>query len=258
MNMANRKHSGGGANLQQIIFSGHHSKNRYVIDTLPSWIPLLFLSTFVLTVALFHYANGKPRWLTLMVVGWSVLQCALAYSGFYQITDTIPPRFGLVLIPPAILIVYGLLPAQRKWALSNRNIQISTFLHSVRVPVEMVLFGLFVNRMIPELMTFEGRNFDIVMGITAPVMGWFFLKNRLSRRTLLYWNVLGLLLVSFVLCNGILSAELPFQQFGFEQPNRAMNYFPFVLLPSTIVPIVVWTHVIDIIKLRSEIGTIKP
>jgi hypothetical protein len=49
------------------------------------------------------------------------------------------------------------------------------------------------------------------------------------------------------------NTELPFQQFGFAQPNRAVNYFPYVLLPDTIAPIVIWTHISDIIKLRKEI-----
>ncbi len=107
--------------------------------------------------------------------------------------------------------------------------------------------------MIPELMTFEGRNYDVLMGVTAPIIGWLFVKNKLNKKFLLGWNITGLILVSFILFIGILSADLPFQQFGFEQPNRGINYFPFVLLPATIVPIVIWTHLSDIIKLIKEI-----
>ncbi|TAH22438.1 MAG: hypothetical protein EAZ08_00730 [Cytophagales bacterium] len=42
------------------------------------------------------------------------------------------------------------------------------YLNIVRIPVEIILFWLFVNKAIPELMTFEGRNLDIIAGITAP------------------------------------------------------------------------------------------
>lgn len=226
-----------------------------MIQNLPNWVEILFIVTVVLTIGLFHYANEKPKRLTLLIILWSVLQSVLAYVGFYQLTESIPPRFGLVLIPATLLIIYGLLPRQQKWFLEKREIRISTFLHSVRLPVEIVLFGLFAHKMIPELMTFEGRNYDIVMGITAPVIGWLFLKQKISKRFLLVWNIVGLALVLFILFNGILSSELPFQQFGFEQPNRAINYFPFILLPATIVPIVVWTHISDIIKLRKELKT---
>ena len=226
-----------------------------MIGNLPNWIDLTFVVSCILTIGLFHFSNGKPKKLTLLVIVWSIIQSVLAYIGFYQITNAILPRFGLVLIPTTFLIIYGLLPKQQRWFFKQRETKISTFLHSVRLPVEIVLFGLFTHKMIPELMTFEGRNYDILMGITAPIIGWLFLKQKVNKKILIGWNIIGLVFVLFILFNGILSAELPFQQFGFEQPNRAIIYFPFVLLPSTIVPIVIWTHISDIIKLKKEIKT---
>lgn len=224
-----------------------------MIENLPIWIDFTFIFTCILTISLFHLSNGKPKKLTLFIISWSIIQSILAYFGFYQITDSIPPRFGIVLIPTTILIIYGLLPKQLKWVLETRETKMSTFIHSVRLPVEIVLFGLFTHKMIPELMTFEGRNYDVLMGVTAPIIGWLFVKNKLNKKFLLGWNITGFILVSFILFIGILSADLPFQQFGFEQPNRGINYFPFVLLPATIVPIVIWTHLSDIIKLIKEI-----
>ncbi|MEO0506233.1 MAG: hypothetical protein AAF090_08785 [Bacteroidota bacterium] len=223
-----------------------------MIDNLPIWIDVLFIIACILTILLFHYGNGKPLKVTLGIVLWCIGHSVLALNGFYQITDSIPPRFGLVLVPSALLIVYGLLPKQQDWLLEKRNMVISTFLHIVRVPVEIVLLGLFLNQMIPELMTFEGRNFDIVMGITAPIIGFLLLKKRISKKALLVWNIVGLFLVTFILVNGILSAELPFQQFAFDQPNRGISYFPYVLLPATIVPIVIWTHLSDILILLKK------
>jgi len=227
-----------------------------MIENLPNSIELLFIATCILTIGLFYYSNGKPKRLTFLIILWSMVQSALAYVGFYQITDSIPPRFGLVLIPATVLIIFGLLPKQQEWVSEKRDTTVSTFLHSVRLPVEIVLFGLFTNKMIPELMTFEGRNYDIILGITAPIIGWLFIKKKVNKQVLLLWNIVGLAFVLFILVNGILSAALPFQQFGFEQPNRALNYFPFVLLPATIVPIVIWTHLSDIFKLKKEIKTI--
>ena len=224
-----------------------------MIENLPNWIELLFITTCLLTIGLFHYSNGKPKRITFLIILWSIIQSTLAYVGFYQITSSIPPRFGLVLIPASAFIVYGLLPKQQIWFSEKRNTKVSTFLHSIRLPVEIVLFGLFIHKMVPELMTFEGRNYDIIMGITAPIIGLLFLKNKLNKMFLLFWNVAGLCLVLFILVNGLLSSELPFQQFGFEQPNRGINFFPFVLLPATVVPIVILTHLSDIIKLRKEI-----
>ena len=136
--------------------------------------------------------------------------------------------------------------------LSKRDVRLSTFLHTVRLPIEIILFKLYLNKMIPQLMTFEGRNFDIVIGITAPIVGYLYLKKRISKIKLIAWNIIGIFFVCFILINGILSSELPFQQFAFDQSNRALNLFPFTLLPAVIIPIVIWTHITDIIKLSID------
>jgi len=229
-----------------------------MIEELPIWIEILFLVTCFITIAFFYYANGKPKIATTLIILWSVAHSILAYSGFYLNTAAIPPRFILVLLPTILIIAYSLISKKhRNNILSKKNIQLSTFLHTIRLPIEIVLFQLFVYKMIPELATFEGRNFDIIAGITAPIVGFLFLKKWISKKLLLGWNVLGLILVLFILFNGILSAETPFQQFGFEQPNKAIGYFPFIILPATIVPIVVWTHLSDIVKLVNAIKNDK-
>lgn len=226
-----------------------------MITALPNWIEILFLGIWLVTIVLFYYSNGKPKKLTALLIIWSVINSILAYTGFYNDTVFIPPRFALVLVPSITLPVYGLLAKQRNWIYEQRNTKISTFLHAIRLPIEVVLLELFIHKMVPELMTFEGRNFDIIIGASTPIIGFLFLKNMISKKGLLIWNVIGLLFVTFILFNGLLSAELPFQQFGFEQPNKAVMYFPFVLLPAVIVPIVIWTHLSDIIKLLKEIKT---
>ncbi|WP_233632635.1 hypothetical protein [Parapedobacter sp. ISTM3] len=48
-----------------------------------------------------------------------------------------------------------------------------TMINVVRIPVEVVLCWLFINGAVPEMMTFEGRNFDIIAGITAPLIAYF-------------------------------------------------------------------------------------
>lgn len=223
-----------------------------MIASLPNWINLLFLLTVALTIAAFHYANGKRKKLLFILLSWSVFQSILAYNGFYLNTQNIPPRFLLVLLPALLLIVWGLLPGNREDILKDRNRSWSSWLHTIRIPVEIVLFYLFMYGMIPELMTFEGRNFDILAGLTAPIIGLLVWRKKAGNTVLLAWNVLCLCLVSFILLNGLLSAELPIQQFGFEQPNKAILYFPFVLLPAVIVPIVIFTHITDIIILLRE------
>lgn len=220
-----------------------------MIEGLPQSINSLFLITVILTIFLFWLANKSSKKITLLLIGWSLIQCIVASSGFYHDTESFPPHFLVAIIPPFLLVWLGVYRKQ-KLPIDNSNCFLfSTLTHSIRLPVELTLFYLFQYGMVPELMTFEGRNFDILAGITAPFISWFYTKRKISNRILLYWNIISLLLVLFVLVNGILSARLPIQILALDNPTIGLEYAPFVLLPSLIVPVVVYTHIIDIIKL---------
>jgi hypothetical protein len=99
-------------------------------------------------------------------------------------------------------------------------------------------------------MTFEGRNFDILAGITAPIIAYFSLKKvKLSRNVVLVWNIICLGLLINIVVNGFLSAPSPLQQLAFDQPNIAILNFPFSWLPTFIVPLVLFGHLVSIRQL---------
>ena len=45
----------------------------------------------------------------------------------------------------------------------------SVAMQSMRVPIELMLWGLFATGKFPVHLTFEGRNFDVLVGATAPL-----------------------------------------------------------------------------------------
>ncbi len=63
---------------------------------------------------------------------------------------------------------------------------------------------------------------------------------------------MGLILIFTIVTLSILSSELPIQQFGFDQPNVAILYFPFVLLPAFVVPLVIISHLASLRQLIRE------
>jgi hypothetical protein len=151
---------------------------------------------------------------------------------------------------PAILCIILLFVFSSRNFLYQLSLELLTYIHLVRIPVELVLWWLFMNKQVPELMTFEGRNFDIIAGITAPVIGYFcFTKKTLTNRIALIWNFLALGLLLNIVINAVLSLPLPFQRFAFDQPNVAVLYFPFIWLPAFIVPTVLFSHILSIVKL---------
>jgi hypothetical protein len=128
-----------------------------------------------------------------------------------------------------------------------------TWLHVVRVPVELVLFGLFLYKVVPDLMTFEGRNWDILSGLSAPLVYYaVFRGKQFRRRALLSWNIVCLGLLLNVVITAILAVPSPMQRLAFDQPNVAVLYFPYIWLPNCVVPLVLLAHVAAIRQLMRQ------
>ena len=109
---------------------------------------------------------------------------------------------------------------------------------------------------VPELMTFEGRNYDTFSGITAPLVAYVGLQTgKTNRPLLLVWNLICLALLLTIIAIAFLSAPTPLQKFAFEQPNRAIGNFPFSWLPTFVVPIVLFGHLVSIRQLLKRSAT---
>ncbi len=223
------------------------------MQTLPPYIPLMFSLTTLLTVALFYKSANNSKTTVLILFIWLTIQTAIGFSGFYTVTNTIPPRFLILILPPLLLIIGLFSTSKGRQYIYSLDAKMLTILHVIRIPVEIVLYWLFINKTVPQLMTFEGRNFDILSGLTAPIVYYFgYIRKQLSRKVLLIWNFICLGLLFNIVVNAILSVPFPFQKFAFDQPNIAVLYFPFNWLPSLVVPLVLFSHLAIIRQLLND------
>ena len=233
-----------------------------MLTSLPAYIVIMFVITTLITLFIFCFAIRKAeatddrkkraRLIYAGILLWLALQAVLASNDFYKNIQATPQKLMAVLLLPLSIIVFLFITRTGRKFIDKLPLQPLTWLHIVRIAVEIVLYFLFLHNVIPQLMTFEGRNFDILAGITAPLIAWFgFIKKQLSRKFILAWNVISLLLVLNILVNAILSVPSPFQQFAFDQPNIAVFYFPFIWLPSFIVPVVIFSHLVAIRQLTN-------
>ncbi len=190
---------------------------------------------------------------------WLIIQAVLTLKNIYNSdTNTFPPKIILTGILPTILTIILLFSTSKgRQFIDSLPLKNLTYLNIVRIPVEIILFWLFLNKTIPELMTFEGQNFDILAGISAPIIAYFGLtKTKLNRKTILIWNFICLGLLVNIVVNALFSAPSPIQKFAFDQPNIAILNFPFSWLPTFIVPIVLFGHLTSIrqlMKYKTEI-----
>ncbi|HQW69367.1 MAG TPA: hypothetical protein PLH25_06845 [Flavobacterium sp.] len=235
-----------------------------MIPNLPIYIALLFALTTIATLLLFTWTirnsnteqtRNKATPICIAFILWLLLQAVLTLNNSYNLdTTSFPPKIILTGILPAIITIIIAFSTQKgRQFIDSLPLKNLTYLNIVRIPVEIVLYWLFLNKTIPELMTFEGRNFDILAGITAPIIAYFGLtKTTLSRQTILLWNFICLALLLNIVINALLSAPSPIQKFAFDQPNIAILNFPFSWLPTFIVPIVLFGHLTSIRQLFKQ------
>lgn len=203
-----------------------------------------FLIITLLFLLFFYKATGWNKRVLFVSIFWIILITSFSLTGFFQNTNTVPPRFLIVLIGNLIFILFIFkMIKHQKFKLND-----VLLIHTLRIPIEIVLYCLFLDKQVPKIMTFEGFNFDICVGASAFVFFVLtqFCKINFSKKVLLIWNIIGGLFLVNIVVIAILSAPLPIQQFSFEQPNIAVLKFPYVLLPSFVVPIVFLTHLISI------------
>lgn len=232
-----------------------------MLENLPLYTPLAFGLTTLTAFFLFSWIVKTAKSQTVrnnstkIIFGlllWLTIQAALTIKNIYNSdANSFPPKilmFGI--LPPLLTIIALFLTKNGRQFIDSLPLKNITYLNIIRIPVEIVLFWLFLNKAIPGLMTFEGRNFDIIAGITAPVIAYFGLeKGQINRRIILIWNFICLGLLINIVVNAFLSTPSPVQKFAFEQPNIAILSFPFSWLPTFIVHIVLLGHLVSIRKL---------
>lgn len=228
-----------------------------MIESLPAYVSVTFTLTTFLTVGILLYAVRQTVFQTLpakiliaLTAFWLLFQAVMAIGGFYVQSGAFPPRIVLFGVLPVLLLIIAWFIFFRENFIERLPLKVLTLLHVIRIPVELVLLWLFQNGLVPGVMTFEGRNFDILSGLTAPVIAWLaFRGGKTNRPLLIGWNIAALLLLINIVATAILSMPTPVQRFGLDQPNIAILYFPFNWLPTVVVPIVLFCHLASLWKL---------
>ena len=151
------------------------------MDTL-LFVAVLFVIITLLTVYLVYNIfknspHSKTQKLALPVVAgllaWLVVQALITIAGLYYNTihTDLPPKILLFgILPMLAIIILLFITSGGRRLMDHLHLKSLTWLHVIRVPVEIGLYLLFTLKAIPELMTFEGRNFDIISFLPIAVL----------------------------------------------------------------------------------------
>lgn len=179
---------------------------------------------------------------------WLLLTSYLALIGVLKDFTSLPPRLILVLMPALICSLSLTLHPRFKQLWQDTPMFWLISFQVFRLPVEIMLWLLAHEGIAPPQMSFEGRNWDILTGITAPLAAWLWLKQPNQRNQIaLIWNLLGLGLLLNIVTVAILSVPTPFQLI--QPANTFIADWPYVWLPAVLVPFAYTGHFIALRQL---------
>jgi hypothetical protein len=191
-----------------------------------------------------------PRTVAVFVaaapVVWLGATAVLAESGFLANWRAQPPRWpflplaalGTFVLLGQTLIFQRLLAEVPPW----QPVALQTF----RVGVELAFWRLSLEGLAPVQVTFEGRNVDGLVGLTAPVVaagiafGWF------GPRITIAWNLFGLAMLVNAIGTVATSAPGKLHLNWPGEPFTAIATWPVIWIPALLAPLGIFLHIVSI------------
>ncbi|MEQ6166098.1 hypothetical protein AAOE16_02795 [Ekhidna sp. MALMAid0563] len=179
---------------------------------------------------------------SVIIIMWFIYITTLSNSGWLD-DFGFPPRVPLLIVIPAVLFIISY--TSKKWVKDSimkvKDHQI-IYIQSFRIAVELLIYGGFLNEVFPKKATFEGLNYDILVGASALIIGALVQKGILKSKGILIWNILSLAILSVTVFSFVSSyyfSDIMSENFQFVR-------LPYVFLASILLPMAVFYHVISI------------
>ena len=178
----------------------------------------------------------------------------LGYTGVIANASTLPPGMFYLLVPIIMLVMFTARSRIGEAVALSFPLWLLMGMESFRLVVEVFLHQLWLDGQLPKMLTYQGANFDILIGISAPVMAWLLASRRISNRVALVWNVIGIVMLANVAVRAVLTSPGPLHFISTEVPNMAIGTFPYTYIPGLMVPLALVLHVLSIRALKRRIA----
>lgn len=182
------------------------------------------------------------------------LTAVIAAAGVLARFDRRPPPLAL-LLAAMLALSLGLALSRIGAAFSRLPLEWLVGLNAFRLPLELAMHRAVDEGVMPRQMSFSGWNFDIVTGLTALVVAFLLARRSCPRALVVAWNALGSVLLAAILVIAVASTPMV-RAFGGDPAslNTFVVWFPFVWLPTVLVPAAIFLHVVIARALRATRG----
>ena len=185
---------------------------------------------------------------------WLVYVGSMSYFGVVSNISLRPPGIFYILLP--VLVFVGLVLVRSEvggTAARSFPIWLLLLVPVYRIGVELFLHQLWHEGLVPRMLTFQGANADIWVGLSAPAVAWFSTRGRTGLQVALVWNWLGLLSLTNIALRFAMTAPGPLHVLNVEWPNMAAGTFPYTFIPGFLAPLAVSLHVLAIRAIRTRL-----
>ncbi|MEM6991878.1 MAG: hypothetical protein AAF721_15325 [Myxococcota bacterium] len=201
--------------------------------------------------------NGKPLAgkVALGTAVWLGITAAASASGFLS-KQSVPPPVMLFFVASMGVALWVALSHVGHRLASAVPIAGLVAIHGFRLPLELVLHEWHAQGVLPLQMTYSGRNFDIVTGVLAVVVGAWLWRAAPSaeraRKVVFGFNVIGLALLVTVASIAVTSTPGPLRQFTNDPPVLLAMHFPYGWIVPFCVGAALTGHVVIFRWLRMQ------
>ncbi len=195
-------------------------------------------------------------WVATGLVAWLAATAALAESGSLGVWDARPPREPL--LPLTALATFllcsttatfrDLLPFIPRWQ--------PVLLQAFRLGVEFAFWRLHAEGLAPAQVTLEGRNLDVLVGLSAPLVAAGIASGRIGPRATIAWNLFGLAMLLNAIGTTATSVPGPAHLDWPGEPFTAIAAWPVVWIPAFLAPAAFFLHVVSIRQSLSRLATV--
>jgi hypothetical protein len=196
-----------------------------------------------LVLRLFEYAPNPKKYsliYLLVFLVWLIYLIGLTRTDWLDSLE-LPPRMPLLVILPSIAFSL-IITAQKgfKPILEKVPLHFPVYLQSFRILVEFLIWGAFLNGILSKQVTFEGTNYDVLVGLTALIMGYFVQNGKVGKKGLLYWNIASLVIFAGTLASFVYSFYIA------QEIRLSLSQLPYLFLPGILVAIALFLHIFSI------------
>ena len=190
------------------------------------------------------------RNLTLAVLAvWFLFALGGSLLGLFDSGPRPPLLLGLAAaVPVAAFVVCYLTSAELREFVLSLDLRGLALAQTFRV-VGIVFVILYSLGALPGAFALPAGWGDFAIGITAPVVAWYW-KRPFPKRAFIVWNVLGSLDLVSAMTLGVLASASPVGILGGDVTTRLMGEFPLSLIPTFFVPLLLIFHLIALIRVR--------